>query len=257
MIALKDPLKQCPSPETLSDSTKCRLIKALGLLCDVSCYAPWFAETKSFRPCALQVGDLLRGGATSLDCRWLLLTGCIAQIEQNRRVHKQSRACNGESIFGEQKFVVITEAGRAELIRLAAALPAEVFAATHNGQVVYDGNSAQIRYDEPNRELTLLGIHVLALPTNATDLEAVLKRCEQDGWRRKRLPSPFVEVENGKRDQKTRDAVYGLNHCQDPLLIDFHSSKKGAIIWYEVLDEALEQLLDDEAELRRIKRRPR
>ncbi|HWB09411.1 MAG TPA: hypothetical protein VG826_09315, partial [Pirellulales bacterium] len=42
-----------------------------------------------------------------------------------------------------------------------------------------------------------------------------------------------------KRSQAARDAIHGLKQRQNPVVIEFHTSQKGATIWYELLLENL------------------
>jgi hypothetical protein len=67
----------------------------------------------------------------------------------------------------------------------------------------------------------------------------LLERFEELASQPHRVPSPFANRGHRKPTQAARDAVHSLKQRQNPLVVEFHSSQKGATIWYELLLENL------------------
>ena len=219
--------------ENMPADTKGRLQKALRLLAGTAYYTAFFRSARDLFPVAHRVLDLHREGITLLDCRLLITGGYMSRLLPKRRSRRR-RTSGSASRLNDQTLVVLTEAGEALLGFLESAQRT-----TSQNMETYwvpsrNGSKPEIHYDDKSRELFVGETRILCLATKASNMSAILESFEQHSWRAQRIQSPFGNLDNGSRSQAVRDAIHRLKACQNPLVIEFHSCQKGAMMWYEL-----------------------
>jgi hypothetical protein len=240
---MKQSMSLLPQLDAFPEAIKHRILTALTLLAEASWYNRLLSPPHNV---GHQVSDLLRAGVTLLDCQWLLIAGYITSLPTGSRGRK--RTVLGHEHLREGTRVVLTDTGEAELARILGAARSESGHGTNAEQPRTIRRRPPIHYNQETRELFVGETLVLCLPFVGRKMEAIVASFENHGWRQ-RIPSPFQDLENGKRAQAVRDAVYGLNQLQDPVVIDFHSSQKGAVVWYGIHPRAGQRSCPDPAEI--------
>ena len=217
----------------LPQKLKCRLANGLALLVDADRLRRHHAlpaDSPLFLP---RIADLYRSGVMPDDLHWLLENGFAALLCQKRDTSRGRLAAALLGAANQEIAIALTEAGAVELRRSGMALNTAV---PEPGVALGSAtNTTAIRYDAAAGELWLGEVLVLRLRRGSRSPAAVLEAFERRCWQQA-ITCPFKHLTGRQRSQALRDAVFGLNRRQQPLLIEFHSLGKGQRLIYLIVD---------------------
>jgi hypothetical protein len=241
--------RQCRNPDVagcLPHSTQralCQLLQASNYADDTSRNAWEFAVT---------IGELLRGGVTENELRWLVCRDYIEHAEEVTSTGKERAFDHHVSLrFCKRSAFVITAAGVAfsreflkgftqsevrddvEANSYDATLQRTRLQSVENAHQISDGN-AHPQWDRDRRELRLGGkiVKVFKLPSPMQ--EAILMAFEEEHWP-PRIDDPLPGHPDYPPKRRLHDTIKSLNRNQKNCLIRFMGDGTGEGIRWELI----------------------